>query len=91
MPSPQVSGQVPQSAGQLLHDSPELHWPSPQPGHRPQSLEQLVQLSGLSQTPSPQTAGQSPQSAGQLSQLSVAAQKLSPHRSGQSPQSAGQE
>lgn len=59
MPSPTVYGeQLPQSAEQELHDSPETQLPSPHTGpHEPQSPEQVEQLSLPLHCPSPQVGG----------------------------------
>jgi len=67
-PSPHLTGQAPQSLGQLLQLSPSpSQAPSPQLlGQGPQSWAHLSHVSLASQLPLPQTAGQAPQSLGQL-------------------------
>jgi len=55
IPSPQSSGQEPQSSGQLVHVSSPLQTPSPHPGQGPQSALQMEHDSSKLQMPSPQT------------------------------------
>ena len=85
---------VPQSLGQLEHDSPEDEEQtlSPQTGaHAPQSLAQDEHDSLPLQVPSPQEGAQAPQSLAHDEHDSLPLQVPSPQEGAQAPQSLAQD
>ena len=91
VPSPQVSGQLPQSEGHHAHTSGATHAPSPHPGHRAAILGALrARLRGPARTIAAHVGAGPAIRRTPLAVFRRTPHTPSPHSPGQAPQSAGQ-